>query len=86
MTTLQQHAPTFDDVWRTIQELALLSKETERLMKESAAENERQIKESLAETERFLKERAAETEKMFKNVCRKKGIWVTGWVSLSSIP
>jgi hypothetical protein len=84
MTTLQQPAPTFDDVWRTIQELALLSKEnerlmkesaaeTERLMKESAAENERQIKESLAETERFLKERAAETEKMFKNVSKKLG-------------
>jgi hypothetical protein len=30
MTTLQSSAPTFDDVWRTIQELALMSKETDR--------------------------------------------------------
>jgi hypothetical protein len=29
MTTLQSPAPTFDDVWRTIQELALFTKETE---------------------------------------------------------
>ena len=30
MTTLQSTATTFDDVWRTIQELALMSKETDR--------------------------------------------------------
>ena len=35
MTTLQSTAPTFDDVWRTIQELALMSKETDRQMKET---------------------------------------------------
>ena len=35
MTTLQPAAPTFDDVWRTIQELALMSKETDRQMKET---------------------------------------------------
>jgi hypothetical protein len=33
MTTVQQPAPTFEDVWRTRQEIALLNKETERPMK-----------------------------------------------------
>ena len=45
MTTPQQHAPTFEDVWRLFQETARLmkerSKETERLMKESSEETER---------------------------------------------
>ena len=35
MTALQTTTPTFDDVWRTIQELALMSKETDRQMKET---------------------------------------------------
>jgi len=35
MTTLQSSAPTFDDVWRTIQELALMSKETDRKFQET---------------------------------------------------
>ena len=35
MTTLQSTAPTFDDVWRTIQELALMSKETDRKFQET---------------------------------------------------
>ena len=35
MTTLQSTAPPFDDVWRTIQELALMSKETDRQLKET---------------------------------------------------
>jgi len=42
MTALQSTAPTFDDVWRTIQELALMSKETDRQMKET----DRQMKET----------------------------------------
>jgi len=66
MTTLQQPAPTFDDVWRTIQELALLNKETERLMKEGAAETERRFQ----ETERLMKEGAAESERRFQETER----------------
>ena len=33
--TRQSPAPTFEDVWRTIQELALLSKETDRKFQET---------------------------------------------------
>jgi hypothetical protein len=54
MTTLQSSAPTFDDVWRTIQELALMSKETDRQMKET----DRQMKDTdlrLKETDRLVK-------------------------------
>ncbi|MBK7001875.1 MAG: hypothetical protein IPH35_18440 [Rhodoferax sp.] len=47
-------APTFDDVWRTIQELALQSKETERRFQET----ERLMKESAVETDRRIKEMA----------------------------
>jgi len=54
MTTLQSLAPTFDDVWRTIQELAVMSKETDRQMKET----DRQMKDTdlrLKETDRLVK-------------------------------
>jgi hypothetical protein len=47
MTTLQSTAPTFDDVWRTIQELALMSKETDRQMKDTDLR--------LKETDRLVK-------------------------------
>lgn len=59
MPSLQTPAPTFDDVWRTIQELALLSKQTELSLKET----ERLMKEQSAETERLMKERSVETER-----------------------
>ena len=54
MTTLQSTAPTFDDVWRTIQELALMSKETDRKFQET----DRQIQETspqMKETDRMIK-------------------------------
>ncbi|QFY90125.1 DUF3782 domain-containing protein [Magnetovirga frankeli] len=46
MPNLNTPAPNFDDVWRTIQELALAQKETERLMKESQQETALQQKET----------------------------------------
>jgi hypothetical protein len=46
MPSFNTPAPTFDDVWRTIQELALAQKETERLMKESQQETALQQKET----------------------------------------
>ena len=47
MTTLQSTAPTFDDVWRTIQELALMSKETDRQIQETSKQ--------MKETDRMIK-------------------------------
>ena len=35
MTLLQSTSPTFEDVWRTIQEMALMSKETDRKFQET---------------------------------------------------
>lgn len=66
MSKLQEKAPTFDDVWRTIQELAQMGKETDRLMKERAAEADRRFQ----ETERLMKERAAEAERRFQETER----------------
>ena len=67
MPSLQTPAPTFDDVWRTIQELALQSKETkdslretERLMKERSLEMDRQMK----ETDRQMKETDRKIDKL----------------------
>lgn len=51
MPSLKSPAPTFDDVWRTIQELALSQKETDLLIKET----DRQIKETQKETHRQIK-------------------------------
>jgi DNA-binding transcriptional MerR regulator len=83
MPSLQTPAPTFDDVWRTIQELALLSKqterslkETERLMKERSAETERQFQETdrkFQATERLMKEQSDETERTLKELGKQIG-------------
>jgi len=73
-TTLQTPAPSFDDVWRTIQELALLSKETDRLMKERAQETERLMKESAQETDRRMQEtdrRMQETDRQMRETGKK---------------
>ena len=62
MTTLQSTAPTFDDVWRTIQELALMSKETDRKFQETDRkfqETDRKIQETsqqMKETDRQIQE------------------------------
>jgi len=68
-TTLEQPAPTFDDVWRMFQE-------TDRQIKERAAETDRQFKETalqMKETDRQLKERAAETERLVKKMTQSIG-------------
>ncbi len=66
-TTLEQPAPTFNDVWRMFQE-------TDRLMKERAAESDRKFQ----ETERLMKERAAESK-----TCPSDSVTLeTAWVSL----
>ena len=44
MPSLQTPAPTFDDVWRSIQELTRAQKETDRQLKEAQKETDRQIK------------------------------------------
>ena len=62
MTTLQSSAPTFDDVWRTIQELALMSKETDRKFQETDRkfqETDRKFQETdrkIQETSQQMKE------------------------------
>ena len=66
MTTVEQSPLTFQDVWRMFQENAQSFKETERFMKERAAETERSFK----ETERLMKERDAETSLRFKETER----------------
>ena len=58
MTILQSTSPTFEDVWRTIQELALMSKETDR---------------KFQETDRMLKERSQETDRMIKAITKQLG-------------
>lgn len=76
MSKLQDPAPTFDDVWRTIQELVQISKETERQMKERAAETERQMKERAAEIDRQIAETGREiqeTARQIKSVNKKLG-------------
>ena len=72
-TTLEQPAPSFADVWRMFQE-------TDRQLKERAAETDRQIKESdrlmkerAAEFERVIKERSAETATVIKNLSKRLG-------------
>jgi len=70
MTTVEQSPLTFQDVWRMFQENARSFKETERLMKERAAETERLMKERTAETERLMKDRDAETALRFKETDR----------------
>jgi len=79
-TTLEQPAPSFADVWRMFQETdrqmketALQIKESDRLMKERAAEFERVMKERSAETERLMKERSAETATVIKNLSKRLG-------------
>lgn len=66
MTTLEQPAPTFADVWRMFQESDRKFQETERLMKESSAETDR----NLQETERLMKERSAETDRNIQETDR----------------
>ena len=60
-------APTFEDVWRIIQENARQSKEDYRLMKERMAETDRQMR----ETERQMKERSAETDRQMQETERQ---------------
>ena len=59
-TTLEQPAPSFGDVWRMFQE-------TDRQLKERAAETERKFQ----ETERLMKESAAETDRKMQETDRK---------------
>ena len=75
-TTLEQPAPTFNDVWRMFQETdrqmketALQIKETDRQLKERAAETDRKFQ----ETERFMKERSAEMDRIIKNLSTNLG-------------
>ncbi len=64
MSKLQDPAPTFDDVWRTIQELAQMGKETDRRFQET----ERLIKEGWAETDRKFQETDREIQKNTREV------------------
>ncbi len=89
MTTLQSPAPTFDDVWRTIQELALMSKETDRKFQETDRkfqETDRKIQETsqqMKETDRQIQEtshqmkdtdlRLKETDRLVKAVGKQLG-------------
>ena len=89
MTTLQSTAPTFDDVWRTIQELALMSKETDRKFQETDRkfqETDRKIQETsqqMKETDRQIQEtshqmkdtdlRLKETDRLVKAVGKQLG-------------
>ena len=82
MTTLQSTAPTFDDVWRTIQELALMSKETDRKFQETdrkIQETSQQMKETdrqIQETSHQMKDtdlRLKETDRLVKAVGKQLG-------------
>ena len=82
MTTLQSVAPTFDDVWRTIQELALMSKETDRKFQETDRkfqETDRQIQETtqqMKKTDRLVQETSQqmkETDRMIKAMNKQLG-------------
>jgi hypothetical protein len=58
LTTLEQPAPTFNDVWRMFQETDRQMKETDR---------------KFQETERVMKERSAETERSIKELGQQIG-------------
>jgi len=58
MTTLEQPAPTFEDVWRMFQETDRKFQETVRLMKERSIETDRKFQETdrqIQETDRIVK-------------------------------
>jgi hypothetical protein len=57
-TTLEQPAPSFNDVWRMFQETDRKFQETDR---------------KFQETERLMKERAAETDRIIKNLSKNLG-------------
>jgi len=61
MTLLQSTSPTFEDVWRTIQEMALMSKETDRKFQETDRK--------FQETDRKFQE----TDRMIKAVTKQLG-------------
>jgi hypothetical protein len=76
MTVSHTRAPTFDDVWRTIQELAQMGKETDRKFQETDRkfqETERLLKEQSQETDRLLKERSQENDRMLKALGKQLG-------------
>ena len=76
MTISHIHAPTFDDVWRTIQELAQMGKETDRKFQETDRkfqETERLLKEQWQDTDRLLKERSQENDRMLKALSQQLG-------------
>jgi hypothetical protein len=60
MPTLTTPAPTFDDVWRTIQELAMAQKETDRQQKETDRR--------MQETDRRMKETALQIKALAKQL------------------
>ncbi len=59
---LPRKPATFETVWASLQELAEMQKETERLIKENARETDRRMKENARETDRRMKE----TEQLMK--------------------
>ena len=61
-TSLEQPAPSFNDVWRMFQETAIQIKETDRQLKERAAETDRKFQ----ETKELLAERSLETDRKFQ--------------------
>ena len=69
-TTLEQPAPTFNDVWRMFQE-------TDRQMKATAL----QIK----ETDQLLKERSLETDRKFQETGFKKLEPIQSWLFRSIV-
>jgi len=69
MPSLNTPAPTFDDVWRTIQELALAQKESQQEADRRMQEADQRIK----ETERLMKESQQETSKQIKALAKQLG-------------
>lgn len=82
-TTLEQPAPTFQDVWRMFQETDrkfqdtdLKFQETERLLKERALELDLKFQETdrkFQETERLMNERSAKTDLVIEKLSSNLG-------------
>ena len=75
-TTLEQPAPSFNDVWRMFQETDRKFQETEQLLKERSLETDRKFQETdrkFQETERLMKDQSAETDRTIKELGKQIG-------------
>jgi hypothetical protein len=65
--------PNFDTVWAALQEVSVMQKETDRILKENAERTDRQIKENAERTDRQMRETAERQAERHKELDRQIG-------------